>query len=254
MPKQSLIASVLALVTASAALPTGAGAQKEGAPGWYSVVPIKRVQKPNRQPSQPLPKKPQPAPLMTIQWHLLQRVDDDTTEQPNPENVFQTGDQLKVAVTVNQDGYLYILNQPEGKDGVVLFPNPAVGKGLNKVSRNKQYTVPDACYDTKNPERFQDPNDCWFEMAPPAGRENLVVIFSREPITTLPNAAVKPFAPVDRSVVDGLIAGSEKNNSQMTGKLNTPDGKTLPYATRVQNTNVKDNEEIITTIRLNHRE
>jgi hypothetical protein len=34
--------------------------------------------------------------------------------------------------------------------------------------------------------------------------------------------------------------------------MKTPSGKILRYATRVQNTNRKDNEELIATIKLNH--
>ena len=225
-------------------------AQKQGAPLWYSVVTVDRVEKPNRQRTQPVPKtRKQRAALLTLQWHLLKRVDDKNREEADPTQEFQTGDKLKVAITVNQTGYLYIVNQPEGKDGVLLFPDLRINKGLNNVAKDKEYILPSFCQD------YQDPNDCWYKMAPPAGTETLIVIFSRDKITTLPNEISKPYAVVKRAVVDQLIASSEQKKNQVTGsELSIPGQKTVRYATRVQNTNVKDNEELIATIELRHSE
>jgi hypothetical protein len=226
-------------------------AQKEAGVRWYSVVPITRVKKANRQTTRPLPKQ-QPAALLTFQWHLIRRVDDNISEQADSSAIFDTGDKLKLVLTVNQNGFLYIINQPEGKDGVVLFPEPRIRKGQNVVVKNQSYTVPDSCYDPQNPTEFDDPKDCWFRMDPPAGTETLLVIFSRDKITTLPNVALKPHAVVKRAVIEALIADSEQKVSEVTGEMKTPSGKILRYATRVQNTNRKDNEELIATIKLNH--
>ena len=228
----------------------GVFAQKQGAPLWYSVVTVDRVEKPNRQRTQPIPKtRKQRAALLTLQWHLLKRVDDKNRDEADPTQEFQTGDKLKVAITVNQTGFLYIVNQPEGKDGVLLFPDLRINNGLNRVLKDKEYVIPSYCQD------FQDPNDCWFKMAPPAGTETLIVIFSRDKITTLPNEISKPYAVVKRSIVDQLISSSEQKKNQVTGsELSIPGQKTVRYATRVQNTNVKDNEELIATIELRHSE
>jgi hypothetical protein len=222
-------------------------AQKQGAPLWYSVVTVKRVKKPNRQRTRPAPKV-QKAALLTLQWHLLRRVDDNTQEEADAGKEFQTGDKLKLAITTNQDGYLYIVNQPQGKDGVVLFPDLRINKGQNKVLKDKEYIVPSYCQDWENPK------DCWFKMTPPAGTETLVVIFSRDRITTLPNNIDKPNATVKRAVVEQLISSSQQKVEQMTGELTIPGKKAVRYATRVQNTNPQDNEELIATIELTHGE
>ena len=229
-----------------------AAAQKEGASAWYAVVPIKRVAKPNREaPAHPLPKT-QRAALLTIQWHLFERGDGNKMEQADASKTFATDDQLKLAITVNQPGYLYIINQPEGKDGVILFPDPRISKGQNYVLRNQEFVVPDSCYDPKDPQRFQDPKDCWFTMSPPAGLETMLVVFSRQKITTLPNVALKPFGVVKRSAVEELIASSQQKVSEISGDLKIPGREPVPFATRVQNTNDKDNEELIATIKLKH--
>ncbi len=247
LSKAGLITAAVAALLIPAIFLPGVEAQKQGAPLWYSVVTVERVKKPNRQPARPV-RKVQKAALLTLQWHLLKRVDDRTQEEADPSLEFQTGDRLKLALTVNQTGYLYIVNQPEGKDAVLLFPDLRINKGQNYVVKDKGYVLPSYCQD------FDDPKDCWFKMAPPAGTETLIVIFSRDKITTLPNQIEKPYAVVKRAIVDQLISSSEQKVKQVTGELTIPGQKAVRYATRAQNINLKDNEELIATIELRHSE
>ena len=247
--KTCLIATAAGALLVPPILAPGVYAQKQGAPLWYSVVTVKRVDKPNRQRTHPISKTgTQKAALLTLQWHLLKRVDDRTREEADPSQEFQTGDKLKLAITVNQTGYLYIVNQPEGKDAVLLFPDLRINKGQNYVVKDKEYILPSYCQD------FDDPKDCWFKMAPPAGTETLIVIFSRDKITTLPNQIEKPYSVVKRDIVDRLISSSEQKVKQVTGELTIPGQKAVRYATRAQNVNLKDNEELIATIELRHSE
>jgi len=237
-----IAAAVLGLIG-----PSFVEAQKQGAPLWYSVVTVNRVKKADRKPVRPTPKV-QKAALLTLQWHVLKRLNEGSQEEADSTREFQTGDKLKLGITTNQNGYLYIINQPQGKDGVMLFPDLRINKGLNYVLKDKEYSVPSYCQD------FDDPKDCWFQMTPPAGTETLIVIFSRDKITTLPNQIAKPYAPVKRSVVEQLLASSQQKVDQLTGELKIPGQKSVRYATRVQNTNLKDNEELIATIELTHAE
>lgn len=248
LSKTCLFAATAAVLV-PAVFTTPSSAQKQGAPLWYSVVTVKRVEKPNRQRTRPVPRTGrQRAALLTLQWHLLRRVDETTQEEADPTQEFQTGDKLKLAITANQTGYLYIVNQPEGKDGVLLFPDLRINKGQNYVVKDKQYVIPSYCQD------WEDPKDCWFKMAPPAGTETLIVIFSRDKITTLPNQIAKPYSPVERERVEQLLSSSEQKVKQVTGELTIPGRKAVRYATRVQNVNLRDNEELIATIELRHSE
>jgi hypothetical protein len=249
LSKTWLIAAAACALLVPAIFVPDVEAQKQGAPLWYSVVTVKRVTKPNRQRTRPVPKTgKQKANRLTLQWHLIERIDDTTREEADPNQEFQTGDKLKLAITTNQDGYLYIINQPEGKDGVLLFPDLRINKGQNYVTGDKEYVIPSYCQD------FDDPKDCWFKMIPPAGTETLIVIFSRDKITTLPNKIEEPNAPVKRALVEQLISTSEQKVKQVTGDLAIPGKKAVHYATRVQNTNLQDNEELIATIELRHGE
>lgn len=249
LSRTCLIAAAAGALIMPAILVPGVDAQKQGAPQWYSEVTVKRVPKPDRQPTRPVPKTgKQKAALLTLQWHLIKRVDDNSQEEADPNREFQTGDKLKLAISVNQTGYLYIVNQPEGKEGVLLFPDLRINKGQNYVTRDKEYIIPSYCPD------FDDPKDCWFKMAPPAGTETLIVIFSRDKITTLPNQIEKPYAAVKRDLVEQLISSSEQKVKQVTGELTIPGRKAVRFATRAQNINLQDNEELIATIELRHSE
>ncbi len=249
LSKTCLIAAAALMLLVPAIFVPGVDAQKQGAPLWYSVVTVNRVDKPNRQRTGHVPKTgKQKAALLTLQWHLLKRVNDTRRVEADPSHEFQTGDKLKLAITVNQTGYLYIVNQPEGKDGVLLFPDLRINKGRNYVVKDKEYVLPSYCQD------FADPNDCWFKMAPPAGTETLIVIFSRDKITTLPNEIENPNSPVKRALVEQLISSSEQKVKQVTAELAIPGQKAARFATRVQNVNRQDNEELIATIELRHSE
>lgn len=247
LSKHLLIAAVLTALLVTGTLVPRVEAQKQGEPLWYSVVTVERVNKPNRQPTRPV-KKTQQAALLTLQWHLLERGEGKNREEADPSQAFHNGDQLKLAITVNQTGYLYIVNQPEGKDGVLLFPDLRVNSGRNYVLKDREYIVPSFC------PAYKDPEDCWFEMSPPAGTERMIVIFSRDKITTLPNDISQPNPMVKRAIVDQLISSSEQKVKQVTGELAIPRQKAVRYATRVQNINRKDNEELIATIDLRHSE
>jgi hypothetical protein len=236
---------VFSLLALSASI-FSAPAQEENPLVWSAPVKIKRVKKPDRVRPKPPPPR-QTIPLLTLQWRLIKLVDKDVTEEVNPENVFKTGDQFRIAITVNQDGFLYLIHHMDGEDGTVIFPDPQVNDGRNKVSKNVEYLVPRSC------AFIADPKNCWIEMDENPGTENFLVIFSRDEISTLPNEAAKPSGTVENKVLERLTTASLQKVETITGRLTLPGQHEAPlYATRVQNTNKDDNEELIATIQLKH--
>lgn len=223
-------------------------AYKKSSLVWAGPVKVTRVTKPYIKRQGPLPKKPQIIPLLTLQWHLLTRADGNVHQPADSNLVFKTGDQLKLNITTNQNGYLYVVNQTAGQPAVVIFPDPRINNGRNEVKKNTDYILPSYC------PSVADPNDCWWEMALPAGTEELIVIFSRDRITTLPSEIAKAGETVDEQIINDLKAKSRQTVIQETGLLSIPGRAPVQFATRVQNTNRKDNEELITTIRLKHGE
>src|SRR5262245_62040662 len=142
MGKRKLRRLLIAVAIAGLVLPTAfltnVAAQKEGAALWYSVATVTRVSKPNRVQPKALPAK-QRATLLALQWRLLKRGNGNVKEEVDSTQSFENGDQVKLAVRANQNGYLYIINQPEGKNGAVIFPDPRIRNGLNYVLKNTEY-------------------------------------------------------------------------------------------------------------------
>jgi hypothetical protein len=221
---------------------------------WDEAVKFKPVAKPNRKRPASRPKVnnkgEQESPLLTLKYRLLKRSDDGPPTRVNPTGSFEVADQLKLAITANQNGFLYIVHNSKGTDGRVVdsprivFPDPRINDGRNEVDKDKEIVIPRYCAEYDNPE------DCWWEITPPAGRDYFTLIFSRDEINSL--ASLKPGSPVDQKDIDIL-------KSQSGQKLGRADRVTFNSrrteesdGTYVRNTNLSDNEELIETIELAH--
>lgn len=253
------IATAIAGLSVAGLLDGPALAQKQKALLWYKAATIERVTKPNRKTAAAVKGK-QRAALLTLQWHLIKRGEGNRgNTEVDAVKPIQTGDQVKIAITANQDGYLYIINQSQGKDGIVIFPDPRINKGMNRVKRNQQYLVPQTC---QGVEGLMDPEDCWLTMSAPAGgeaggetfREDFTVIFSRDEITSLPNQVSTAGGVVSKEIIEELRSGTRQRIEQGLATDRIPGRPAAPFATRVQNSNPKDNEELIAKIELKHRQ
>lgn len=207
------------------------------------VDTVKRVAKPGRKPS-PRRKPVMQAPLLTIQYRLVKRGERGEFIDTNPSSIFFSGDQMKIAVTPNQDGYLYILHNTQGQDGTLVFPDSRINNGQNFVRKNTEYVVPGYC------PRFSDPKDCWYEMDEEAGREEFTLIFSRDAISSLPNRVISAGGAISQQVIREIRGQSNQNIEETS----LPKGIGLgQYVIWVKNKNRADNEELIYTIGVNHR-
>jgi hypothetical protein len=249
LSKTCLIAAAALTLFVPAIFVPGVDAQKQGAPMWYKVATVTRVKKPDRKPSKPLPKT-QDTNFLTLQWRLLKQGDNGVKLEADPNQVFRTGDKLKLAVTTNQSGFLYIIHRMNNGDGKLVFPDPRSNNGLNEVKKNQEYVVPSFC--PSFPE-----NDCWWRMDPPTGRENFVVVFSRDPYDKLPSRVAVDngdyeYPVIQRDLIEDLINTSRQRVKEATGRLTIPGKRPARFATRLQNINREDNEELIGRIQLKH--
>ena len=138
LSKACLIAAVLTLLVPRYLRSQRRRAKSRARPLWEKVVTVKRVEKPNRKASQPLPKT-QKTYFLTLQWRVLKRGNGNVQTEGDPNQVFQTGDQLKLAVTTNQDGYLYVIHRMNNGDGKLgISCTGALNKGLNEVKKNQE--------------------------------------------------------------------------------------------------------------------
>lgn len=212
---------------------------------WDDPVKIKRQPStPNRKPAPRRVKRTvatvERAPLLTVQWRLLKFTDDGLRKVVSVDETFTSQDRLLLAVKANQNGYLYIIRQPAAdRDGQLLFPSRHYNSGRNYVRTDQEFVLPSDCADFAVP--------CWFTLPPPAGKEIVTLIFSRDEIEELPNV-VSPSAAapsVGSRVISQLLAGTQQRLQRIPGVLR--DRNTI----WVRNTNAENNEEIIETLTLN---
>lgn len=214
---------------------------------WDKPVAVKRVDKPTRK---IVPhRRVERVPLLTLEWRMLKRNNDGTSQETNPNAIFHTGDRIRLAIKANQNVYLYIVHHSEGQDGTIIFPDSRINNGENYVKKNQEYVLPAYC---PTPE-FDDPKDCWWKMTPPAGREEFTVICSRDMITSLPNQTSDEVGVIKLNVINELKTGSgQKLKRTSRPELSYQEGGSGRYITWVTNTNAKDNEDLIETIVITH--
>jgi hypothetical protein len=228
----------LALVVCGLAVQTQADGGYSGV--WTSERPITRKAKPNRVPANPsIRKRTEPARLLTVQWRLLKQDMSGNEVEVDPTKPLYTGDRIRFAVKVNQDGFLYMIQNSEGGEGEAIFPDARINGGKNFVKRDSETVIPSNCDD-------EHKEDCWYLLEPPEGREAITVIFSRDMITTLPNTVEEASALIKKHVVSSLQLTSPKPTYDPNPK-SAGAGRFVTWAT---NMNVRDNEELVTTFYL----
>jgi hypothetical protein len=104
-------------------------------------------------------------------YRVLQRTNGgDSVISVDPrDTVFRTGrDQFRFAFRSNMDGYLYVAQRNDQGDWDVVFPEPGVNGGSNRVLKNRDYIAP-------SPD--------WFQLDPPSGTDQVFVFLSKTPVS-----------------------------------------------------------------------
>jgi hypothetical protein len=110
---------------------------------------------------------PEVAPYLGLRYSVLQLMSNSRLEEVNPDGVFRSGDRIKVKVTPNSKGYLYVVHQGSSGNWDVLFPSSGFRQGSNAVERLEALTVPEGDYD--------------FTFDEKTGTERLFVVLSAQP-------------------------------------------------------------------------
>ena len=134
------------------------------------------------------------ATLPGLIYRVLQRVNaSDAVVSVDPgDKVFRTGrDQFRFAFRSNIDGYLYVAQKSDQGDWDVVFPEPGVNGGSNRVQKNQDYIAP-------SPD--------WFQLDPPSGTERVFVFLSKTPVSAFTdlNRPVTSQATLAQSEIDKL--------------------------------------------------
>ena len=120
------------------------------------------------------PRKPavvsSPERRVGLKYRILLRTPDCDIKEVDSSHTFHSGDKVRLQIEANVDGYLYVLQKGStGKDRM-LFPDPRINGGDNKIARGILYSVP---------------GNQWFTFDNNPGTENLTVAVSRTPMKSV---------------------------------------------------------------------
>ena len=230
---------------------------QESSTTWDKPQQVVRKEKPRRvyHPTKKYKVRPKRelAPLLTVQYRVLMKKPDGTAGESSAATLFHTGDELRLGVTANQDGYLYVIYQKENQDGMVMFPDSRVNNGENYVGKNREFTLPPVNCPLPNP------SDCWYKVTDDPTKEFFIVVFSRDQIVDLPNKAggnevVKSALAsgvLKKEVIDAYVQSARMQDYKVYSRPVRASSPTSRYALWVTNTNRSDNEEVIVRVPLN---
>jgi hypothetical protein len=77
-----------------------------------------------------------------LRYSLLRRGAARTFDEISPDATFRAGDLVRISVTSNQRGYLYIIQKGSSGEWTPLFPDPQISGGDNLVAPETRYEVP----------------------------------------------------------------------------------------------------------------
>jgi hypothetical protein len=106
-----------------------------------------------------------------LRYSILRNSGEGDYSEVPPDTVFHSGDRIRVAVEVNDPGYLYIAMKGASGTWRVLFPAADIDGGNNRVESGRQLVIPSA------PGRFA------FDQQP--GEERIFIVLARQPEPSL---------------------------------------------------------------------
>ncbi len=193
------------------------------------------------------PKAQKPAMIyrMGLQYRVTLCTQQCDIREVDTSREFYSGDRIRFSFNANTDGYLYVLHRGSTGGENLLFPDPRLNGGSNRIKKNVQYPVPP---------------DTWFVFDENPGEEFLRVILSRHPLESLPQEVKKqppfPQSGKDPGLLLQLISAVDQELSRKVNTRDlalfteqsplTSDGTSSVQSTIVVNTNSSaDKNEIV---------
>jgi len=79
---------------------------------------------------------------MGIRYRITQLLEDCEQVPVDANSTFYAGDQIRLSLESNTDGYLYILNQGTSGSWNYIFPHLTINSGDNFIRKGVEYTIP----------------------------------------------------------------------------------------------------------------
>ncbi len=251
------VTTLLSLFSLFIMMGAAPGRAQENSTTWDKPAKIERKAKPKHvykpRAKHTVRPKTELSPLLTVQYRVLIKRPDGSSGDSSLASVFHNGDQLRLGVTANQDGFLYVIYQKEGQDGLIMFPDSRINNGQNEVNKNQEFILPPVNCPAP------DPNECWYKVTNEPTKEFFIIVFSRDQIVDLPNKAGANEAVKEalasgvlkKEVIDSYMKSARMQDYKIYGRPANATNPGSRYAVWVTNTNRADNEDIIIRVPLN---
>jgi hypothetical protein len=188
------------------------------------------------------------APLLTMRWQFFVAGEETDEMAIDPaRRTFVDGELVRIAVRVNQSGYVYVINHTVKRDNSIDGPF-LISRGQYQIRKDQQLVLPPLCQESNRID-----GKCWWRTISPPGREVITIIFSRDEIEEWKDMeAGKGNPPVNESLIYSLTRQSPDTNRKIW-KGSQSQGINGQYVTMVWNPNPKRNEVLVERIEFTHK-
>jgi hypothetical protein len=119
--------------------------------------------------------KPRPASAIGLGYTLFKKGANGEAVRVNPSQEFRSGDKLRFVIESNTAGYLYIFHQENDAPPKLIYPDPRLKRGGNRIEAHAQHETPSN----------EEPGDWWFNFVGPAATERFYLVVARKPLMSV---------------------------------------------------------------------
>jgi hypothetical protein len=217
-------------------------------------VAVKKAVAKKTTPADPISQKPLGMPL-GLRYSVMKRDPNGSFAEIDPDTTFHSGDRIRLQVTANTSGYLYVVMRGSSGNWSLLFPTPEVAAGSNSVQRGESRQIPSG-----------DRGQFFFDEQ--AGVEKLFLVLSREPESDLdkliysvggaPGSAAPPRllfakATVNDDVVERLRQQVSARDLVFEKVDGSGDGARAENAAYVVNPSSAPDARLVVDVQLSHK-
>jgi hypothetical protein len=210
-----------------------------------AVSPVRPAHQPRSAPATEAHREAAPpAANAGLMYYIERQTSGGAVERVSPATVFHSGDRIRIAFQSNIDGRLMIAQCDSAGTSSVLFPDPRVIAGDDRIRARQETVVPAA--------------PAWFRFDVHPGEERLLVMLTPEGARNTPFAANsatdrEPVAQLDARRTQELAQSAHAQGSKAL-VIEIDDTSSAPAAYVVHRPGEGSSNSIITTeIVLQHR-